>query len=100
MLSEILTLLSKEQSLTLAHLAEVVGYPVPQVEGGLLQLQLMGYIHREELGQSCSTGSSSSCSSGCSACSLGPSSAMTAWSLTDKGKIYLTRTPVAPTKKA
>ena len=67
MLTELLTLLSNPDTLSLAELARQAGYTPDETAAGLEQLARMGYIEKQEIGQACGV-----CSGGghCDTCSV------------------------------
>lgn len=95
LLTAIMKILARKESLSITQLAHEVGYSVKEVEGALEQLEHMGYIQRDQFEQSCSVGSGSKgCSSHCEGCSFAPSGSFVSWSLTERGQSYL-----EPTRK-
>lgn len=86
MLTNVMEVLSRRESLSLTQLADVVGYSTKELEGALAQLEHMGYIHREALGEICNT---SYCSGNCEGCGFLPSKKISYWILTERGKAFL-----------
>ena len=87
MLTSILEILARKESLSLAQLATEVGCSIRDVEGFLNQLEHMGYIQRELLGQTCSL----SCDldkgcNHCEGCGFKPMDTFTFWVLTKRGE--------------
>lgn len=68
----------------MAQLALEVGCTIREIESALEQLEHMGYIHRQHLGQTCSN---SSCSTDhCIGCGFASSESFTFWVLTERGQ--------------
>ena len=87
MLTSIMEILARKESLSLAQLAGEVGYSVREVEGFLNQLEHMGYIRRELLGQACGLScDSDQASDRCEGCGFKPSKTFTFWVLTERGE--------------
>lgn len=83
MLTSIMRILARKESLSMTQLAQEVGCTIREIESALEQMVHMGYIHRELLGQSCS---SSSCGSDhCEGCGFASSESFTVWELTERG---------------
>ena len=84
MLTSILKILARKEALSMTQLAQEVGCTIKEIESALEQMEHMGYIHRERLGQSCS---SSNCGSDrCEGCGFASSELFTVWELTDRGQ--------------
>jgi len=84
MLTSIMKILARKESLSMAQLAQEVGCTIREIESALEQMEHMGYIQRELLGQSCS---SSSCGGDhCEGCGFASSEAFTVWELTERGQ--------------
>ena len=87
MLTSIMSVLARKESLSLTQLAHEVGYTTREVESALEQMEHMGYIHRQKLGQSCSK---SSCGNDhCEGCGFASSESFTFWVLTDRGQTFV-----------
>jgi len=83
MLTSIMTLLARKESLSMSQLAHEVGYTTREIESALEQLEHMGYIHSQLFGQACS---GSSCGTeGCQGCGFASSESFTVWVLTERG---------------
>ena len=66
------------------QLAHEVGCSIGELESALEQMEHMGYIRRQQLGQACS---SSSCGSDhCEGCGFASSELFTVWELTERGQ--------------
>jgi len=90
MLTSIMKILARKDSLSMAQLAQEVGCTIREIEGALEQMEHMGYIKRELFGQSCS---SSSCGADrCEGCGFASSESFTAWVLTERGHIIVSST--------
>ncbi|MDR3540093.1 MAG: FeoC-like transcriptional regulator [Desulfosporosinus sp.] len=93
MLTSIMTILARKESLSMAQLAHEVGCSVRELESALEQMEHMGYIRNEQLGQSCS----SSCGvdrggSQCEGCGFASSETYTFWVLTERGQAIVDTT--------
>lgn len=87
MLTTILEILANKESLSLVQLAEKAGYTVREVEGFLDQLEHMGYIRRDQLGQACGISCDTDrCSSGCEGCGFRSMETFSFWVLTERGE--------------
>ena len=89
MLVKILQILaSKERSLTFAQLAEKVGQSERELIGIFKQLEHMGYIKHDELGQICSSGCNEHREAKhCQGCSFAETEQHAfSWDLTPKGE--------------
>ncbi|TGE36736.1 MarR family transcriptional regulator [Desulfosporosinus fructosivorans] len=83
MLTSIMRILARKESLSMTQLAQEIGCTIGEIESALEQMVHMGYIHRERLGQSCS---SSSCGADrCEGCGFVSSESFTVWELTERG---------------
>lgn len=84
MLTSIMKILARKESLSMTQLAQEIGCTIKEIESALDQMEHMGYIHRELLGQSCS---SSSCGNEhCEGCGFASSESFTVWELTERGR--------------
>lgn len=84
MLTSIMKILARKESVSITQLAHEVGCTIKEIESALEQMEHMGYIHRELFGQTCS---SSSCETDrCVGCGFASSESYTAWSLTERGQ--------------
>jgi len=84
MLTSIMKMLARKESLSMAQLAHEVGCTIKEIESALEQMEHMGYIHRQLFGQSCS---GSSCgTTHCESCGFASSEAFIVWELTERGK--------------
>ena len=84
MLTRIMNILARKESLSMAQLAHEVGCTIREVESALEQMEHMGYIQRELIGQSCS---SSSCGTDhCEGCGFASSESFAVWELTERGQ--------------
>ena len=87
MLTRIMEILARKESLSLAQLAEEVGNSVREIEGLLNHLEQMGFIRRELLGQVCGLScDSEQGSSRCEGCGSRPIETYTFWMLTERGE--------------
>ncbi|MCO1600458.1 winged helix-turn-helix domain-containing protein [Desulfosporosinus nitroreducens] len=94
MLTGIMEVLSRKESLSMTQLATEVGYSVRELESALEQMEHMGYVRREILGQACSPGCGiDQCSGHCEGCGFLSTQAFTFWVLTEKGQIILRQYP-------
>lgn len=76
----------------MAQLAGEVGYSAREVEGALGQMEHMGYVRRELLGQACSPNCGiDHCSGHCEGCGFLSSEGFTFWVLTERGQLMLGR---------
>ena len=87
MLTSIMKILARKESLLMSQLAHEVGCSLKELESALDQMEHMGYIRNEQFGQSCS----SSCgidrgSSHCEGCGFASSETYTFWVLTERGQ--------------
>jgi len=84
MLTSIMKILARKESLSMTQLAHEVGCTIKEIESALEQMEHMGYIHRELFGQPCS---SSSCGTDrCEGCGFASSESCTVWVLTERGQ--------------
>ena len=91
MLTSILKILARKESLSMTQLAHEVGYTSREIESALEQMEHMGYIHRQQFGPQCS---SSSCgSNGCKGCGFASSESFAVWELTERGQIIVGSKP-------
>jgi len=87
LLTSIMEVLSCK-SLSMAQLAEELGYSVRELESALEQMEHMGYVRREVLGQACSPSCGKDPSSGeCEGCSFLSPEGFAFWVLTERGQI-------------
>lgn len=87
MLTSILGILSRNESLSLSQLAQEVKSSPRELESALQQMEHMGYVRKETHGQSCGASCpSGSGSSHCSGCSFAASGNYSFWVLTERGK--------------
>ncbi len=89
MLSDVLKLLARNESLSLTQLAQSLGYSMREIKAALDQLEHMGYVRHTLPGKSCG----SSCSAGlgtgnCEGCSFSASGSYSSWILTERGKEF------------
>ena len=91
MLTSIMTILARKESLSLTQLAHEVGGTTREVESALEQMEHMGYIHSQKIGQTCSN---SSCGTDrCEGCGFASSESFTFWVLTERGQIIVGSKP-------
>ncbi|KUO77981.1 MAG: transcriptional regulator [Desulfosporosinus sp. BRH_c37] len=91
MLTSIMKILARKESLSMTQLAHEVGCTIREIDSALKQLEHMGYIHRELFGQTCS---SSSCASDrCEGCGFASSDSYTVWVLTERGQTIASLKP-------
>ncbi len=91
MLTSIMEILARKESLSMAQLAQELGCSIREIESALEQMEHMGYIHRELLGRSCS---SSSCGADrCEGCGFASSESFTVWELTERGQTIVGSKP-------
>ncbi len=75
----------------MTQLAYVVGCTIRELENAMEQLEHMGYIHRELIGQSCSN---SSCGTDrCEGCGFASSESFAVWVLTERGQTIVDSGP-------
>jgi len=87
MLTTIMEILARKESLSMTQLAHEVGCTSREIESALEQMEHMGYIHRELVGQSCS---SSSCATNhCEGCGFASSKSFAVWELTERGQTII-----------
>lgn len=91
MLSDILKLLARKESLSITQMAQAVGSSVKEIESALAQMEHMGYIRHELFGQGCSSGCT-----GCGTergsseeCGFASPETITFWVLTERGQSYI-----------
>lgn len=90
MLTSILKLLVRKESLSKTQLANEVGCSLKEIESALIQMEHMGYIRSEQLGQACSL----SCGNDrCEGCAFVPSETFTFWVLTERGQSLMSSSP-------
>lgn len=91
MLTSILTILARKESLSMTQLAHKVGCTIKEIESALEQMEHMGYIRRELFGQSCS---SSGCETdSCEGCGFASSESFAVWVLTERGQAIVASHP-------
>ena len=91
MLTSIMNLLARKESLSMTQLAHEVGCSIKEIESAMEQLEHMGYIHRELFGRSCS---SLSCGNDhCEGCGFAASESYAFWVLTERGKTIVGSQP-------
>ena len=91
MLTSIMKILARKESLSMTQLALEVGCTIREIESAMEQMEHMGYIHRELFGGSCS---SSSCGTDhCKGCGFASSESFTFWVLTERGEIIVGSKP-------
>ena len=91
MLTSIMKILARKESLSITQLAHEVGCTIREIESALEQMEHMGYIQRELFGQTCS---SSNCGTvRCEGCGFASSEAFTAWVLTERGQAIVGSMP-------
>ena len=83
-------ILARRELLSMSQLAHEIGRSVKELESALEQMEHMGYIRNEQLGQSCS----SSCGidrgrSQCEGCGFASSETYTFWVLTERGQTFV-----------
>ncbi|AFM42075.1 transcriptional regulator of sugar metabolism [Desulfosporosinus acidiphilus SJ4] len=87
MLTSILNILARKESLSLTQLAQELNSSQREIDSALEQMEHMGYVRRENYGQACSVNcGSSECSSHCQGCGFASSETYSFWVLTDRGK--------------
>lgn len=90
MLTRILKVLARKESLSITQLAHEVGCSVKELESALEQMEHMGYIRSEQLGSSCSATCGierDSCQ--CEGCGFASTKSYTAWVLTERGQSFI-----------
>lgn len=91
MLTSIMTILARKESLSMTQLAHEVGCTTREVESALEQMEHMGYIHRQQLGKTCSN---SCCGTDrCEGCGFASSESFTFWVLTERGQTIVGSKP-------
>jgi DNA-binding transcriptional MocR family regulator len=91
MLTSIMKILARKESLSMTQLAHEVGCTIREIESALEQMEHMGYIHRQQLGQTCS---GSSCGTDrCEGCGFASSESYTFWVLTERGQTIVGSKP-------
>ncbi|SPF42562.1 conserved hypothetical protein [Candidatus Desulfosporosinus infrequens] len=90
LLTSIMKILARKESLSMTQLAHEVGCSLKELESAMGQMEHMGYIRNEQFGQSCS----SSCgidrgSSQCAGCGFASSETYTFWVLTERGQAII-----------
>lgn len=94
MLTGIMEALSRKESLSMTQLAAEVGSSLRELQSALEQMEHMGYVRRQVLGQACSpTCGIDRCSGHCEDCGFLSPEAFTFWVLTEKGQILLSQYP-------
>lgn len=96
MLSEVLRIVAQDRSTAMTEIAHKLGWTLQRVENSIAQLELMGFIRKQEIiSSTCGAGGCSGCS-GCSADKSDdsqrcPNSAdkLYTWIITDRGKSAL-----------
>lgn len=94
MLTRILKVLARKESLSITQLAHEVSCSVKELESALEQMEHMGYIRREQLGQACSPSCGNerdSCQ--CEGCGFASTESYTAWVLTERGQTFIDSLP-------
>lgn len=87
MLTRILTILARKESLSMTQLAHELDFSPRELESALEQLEHMGYVRRERYGQSCSTSCGpNQCSSHCEGCAFTSPETYAFWVLTERGE--------------
>lgn len=90
MLTSIMEILARKESLSMTQLAQEVGCTVREIESALEQMEHMGYIRNEQFGQACSAGCGTDrCSSECEGCGFASSETFTFWVLTERGQTFV-----------
>jgi len=89
MLTSIMKILARKESLSMTQLAQEVGCSVRELESALEQMEHMGYIRNERLGQSCSPSCDNQGSSHCEGCGFASSETFTFWVLTERGQTFV-----------
>lgn len=78
----------------MTQLASEVGYSIRELESALEQMERMGYVRHEILGQTCSPGCGiDRCSGHCEGCGFLTPEAYIFWIITEKGQILLHQYP-------
>lgn len=91
MLTSILNILACKESLSMTQLAVKVGCTGREIESALEQMEHMGYIHRQQFGQSCN---GLSCGTdGCEGCGFNSSESFAVWVLTERGQTIVHSKP-------
>ncbi|MGC7872428.1 FeoC-like transcriptional regulator [Desulfosporosinus sp. SYSU MS00001] len=87
MLTGILNILARKESLSMTQLAQELNSSPRELESALEQMEHMGYIRKEICGQACGAGcSSNECSSHCEGCGFASPETYSFWVLTERGK--------------
>ncbi|GEM_PF-846197 len=90
MLTSILEILARKESLSMTQLANEVGCSVRELESSLDQMKHMGYIRNEQFGQACSSSCGKDRGSGhCEGCGFASSETFTFWVLTERGQAFV-----------
>ena len=91
MLTRIMTVLARKESLSMTQLAHEVGCTTKELESALEQMEHMGYIQRELIGQACSN---SACGTNhCEGCGFASSESFAVWALTERGQTIVGSIP-------
>ena len=91
MLTSILEILARKESLSMTQLAQEVGGTIKEIESALEQMEHMGYIDRQLFGQGCS---GSTCGTdGCEGCGFSSSESFAVWVLTERGQTMVGSKP-------
>ncbi|HEY8910475.1 MAG TPA: FeoC-like transcriptional regulator [Desulfosporosinus sp.] len=94
MLTSIMKILARKESLSMAQMAQEVGCSVRELESALEQMEHMGYIRNEQFGQACSSSCGiDRCSSQCEGCGFSSSETFTFWVLTKRGQTFVDTKP-------
>lgn len=94
MLTSIMEILARRESLSMTQLAQEVGCSVRELESALEQLEHMGYIRNEQFGQSCGSNCGTDRgSSQCEGCGFASSETYTFWVLTERGQTIVGSKP-------
>jgi hypothetical protein len=91
MLTSIMKILARKESLALTQLAHEVGCTIREIESALEQMEHMGYTRRELFGQACS--SSNCVTDRCEGCGFASSETLTIWVLTERGQTIVGSMP-------
>lgn len=87
MLTGILNILARKESLSITQLATEIKSSSREVESALEQMEHMGYVIREKYGQTCSNSCGpNQCDSHCEGCGCASPETYFCWSLTERGK--------------
>ncbi len=87
MLTSILNVLARKESLSMTQLAHELNSSPRELESALEQMEHMGYVRRETYGQSCGNNCSPNKSgSHCEGCGFASSETFAFWALTERGE--------------